>query len=88
MTNALALAGTETSWLASCVVIKSDGSTQCSDKIDAKRDSRALAEGEIVLVAHFLGLLVVPIGSALTLRSLQEIWPKLNNLDSFNQETP
>jgi hypothetical protein len=37
--------------------------------------------GERVLVAHLLGLLVTFIGPALTRRLLQDIWPKLEDLE-------
>lgn len=36
------------------------------------------SEGEVVLVVHLLRLLVTFIGDALTLRLLQEAWPKMD----------
>jgi hypothetical protein len=42
-----------------------------------------LADGEVVLVAHILGLLVTFVGEALMLRLVNEAWPKvrLDDLD-------
>jgi hypothetical protein len=42
-----------------------------------------LGDGEVVLVAHMLGLLVTFVGAALMLRLVDDAWPKakLNDLD-------
>lgn len=73
--RALALAGAEVPWLRA-LKIKADGSLEGLDEIEAKLDSRAVADGEVILVAQLLGLLVMFIGSALTLGLVQEAWPK------------
>lgn len=46
------------------------------------------ADGEVVLVAHLLGLLLTFVGEALMLRVVQDAWPKvrLDDLD-FEQGT-
>jgi hypothetical protein len=43
----------------------------------------SFADGEIVLVAHFLGLLVTFLGEAMMLRLVSDVWPKarLDDLD-------
>lgn len=48
-----------------------------------------LADGEVVLVAHLLGLLVTFIGEALMLRLVNDAWPKarLGDLD-FDKDEP
>lgn len=45
-------------------------------------DGAALAEGELVLVTHILGLLVAFIGQALTVRLIDQIWPQLSSSDA------
>lgn len=47
------------------------------------------ADGEVVLVAHILGLLVTFVGEALMLRLVNDAWPKasLNDLD-FDKDEP
>ena len=46
-------------------------------------DQDERADGEVVLVAHILGLLVTFIGEALMLRMVNDAWPKarLDDLD-------
>ena len=61
--------------------IKADGSLEGLEKLEVKLDSREVAEGELVLVSHLLGLLVTFIGPALTLGLLRDIWPKMNDLE-------
>ncbi|MBA2585380.1 MAG: hypothetical protein H0U99_02730 [Chthoniobacterales bacterium] len=74
LSRALALACGEVPWLCS-LEIKADGSLVGLDELEAKRDSRAVAEGEAILAGQLLGLLVIFIGPALTLRLLHDIWP-------------
>jgi len=47
------------------------------------------ADGEVVLVAHILGLLVTFVGEALMLRLVNDAWPKarLDDLD-FDKDEP
>ena len=80
LARALALAGSEVSWLRA-LHVKGDGSLEGLEKDEAKLDSREVAEGEVVLVSQLLGLLVTFIGPALTLGLLRDIWPKMNDLD-------
>lgn len=54
----------------------------------AKVAATAIAEGESLLFAELLGLLVAFIGEALTLRLVREAWPKLRLSDlDFPQRT-
>ncbi|MDB6015663.1 MAG: hypothetical protein JWR19_152 [Pedosphaera sp.] len=80
LSRALTLAGAEIPWLRE-LQVKADGALGGLDKCEAKLDARATAAGEIVLVAYLLGLLTTFIGPALTLRLLQDIWPKLDDLN-------
>ncbi len=79
LSRALALAGAEVPWLRA-LHIKADGSLEGPDELEAKLDSRAVAEGEVALAAQLLGLLVTFIGPALTQRLLQDIWPTMDDL--------
>jgi len=80
LSRALALAGEEVPWVRA-LHIKADGSLEGLEKLEVKLDSREVAEGELVLVSHLLGLLVTFIGPALTLGLLRDIWPKMNDLE-------
>jgi hypothetical protein len=64
------------------VVIQLDGSLAGLRRVDGLRKHEP-AEGEVVLVAHLLGLLVTFIGEALMLRLVDDAWPKakLHDLD-------
>lgn len=80
LSRAQALAGDEVFWLSS-LRIREDGSLEGPNVPDVDRDAQALGEGEVVLLAHLLGLLDALIGPALTLRLLHDIWPSLEELD-------
>jgi len=77
--RALAVAGVEVSWLRA-LHIKADGSLEGLKELETDLDSRAIAEGEVVLSAHLIELLVTFIGPALTVRLLQDTWPKLGDI--------
>lgn len=80
LSRALALAGAEVPWLRA-LHIKADGSLEGLGKLEMIPDQREIAEGEVALVSQLLGLLVTFIGPALTAGLLQDIWPKMNDLD-------
>ncbi|MEO8428767.1 MAG: response regulator [Verrucomicrobiota bacterium] len=80
LSRALELAGAEIPRLRA-LQIKADGSLEGLSGLAAKLDSRVVAEGEVALVSQLLGLLLTFIGAALTLRLLNEIWPKLSDLN-------
>ena len=62
-----------------------DGSLTGEIASEARSGSAAIANSEVVLIAHFLGLLVTFIGVALTLRLVQDAWPKAS-LDDLEVE--
>lgn len=78
MARAVALAGEEVPWLRG-LHVQADGSLEGVDELEAKLDSRAVAEGEVVLLTELLGLLVTFIGPALTLQLVRSIWLKMDD---------
>lgn len=76
MARALALANAEVLWLQGLQIME-DGSLDGLDQLEAKLDGRTVAEGEAVLVAQLLLLLVTFIGSALTQQLVRELWPEM-----------
>jgi len=80
LARALALAGTEVSWLRA-LQVKADGSLEGLEKSQTEFDPRKIAEGEVELVAQLLGLLVTFIGPTLTQQLLRDIWPKPDDLN-------
>ena len=81
LSRALALASPEVRWLRA-VHIRGDGALEGPAQM-AQLDSEEIANGELVLIAHLLELLVTFIGEALTLRLVQDAWPgvPLNDFD-------
>jgi hypothetical protein len=73
--RAMALAGHRIFWLSE-LQIKADGSLAGVDELEATLDTRAVVEGEVVLVGQLLALLVMFIGPALTIGLLHDTWPK------------
>lgn len=82
LSRALALANEEVAWLRA-VHVKADGSLEGPENLHAQVGPKEILEGRVVMVAQLLGLLVAFIGENLTLRLVQEIWPKvpLDDLD-------
>jgi len=74
--RALALAGSEVSWLRE-VRVAVDGTLEESAPSDGLADPEVLREGGVVLIAQLMGLLVAFIGERLTLQLVREVWPKL-----------
>jgi hypothetical protein len=85
LSRALALANAEAPWLHA-VHVNADGSFGGLDELGAQVGPEKFAEGSVVLLAQFLGLLVAFIGGSLTLQLVREMWPKipLNDLDFGN----
>ena len=79
LSRALALAGDEVLWLKT-VRVNADGSLARSD--EGQLSAAEIAEGEAVLLAQLVGLLVTFIGESLTLRLLQEALPEAGVLNS------
>jgi len=84
--RALALAGREVSWLRA-LHIKADGTLEGLAELEAKLPADEIARGELALMTRVLELLVTFIGPALTLRLIQEVWPKadFNDLNFYNE---
>lgn len=78
--RALVLACAEVPWLRT-LQIRADGSLEGLDELEVKLDWPATADGEIILVAQLLGLLVTFIGAGLTVRLLHDVWPELDDLN-------
>lgn len=85
LSRALALAAGEVRWLKA-VHVKADGSLEGLDEVRAKLLPAEIAEGEAVLIAQLVGLLVTFVGESLTVRLIQEIWPEISARD-LNSET-
>jgi hypothetical protein len=80
--RALTLAQTEASSL-SAVQVASDGSLQGLGETESQTRRFQDEDGEAMLIALVLGLLITFIGEALTLRLVQNAWPDLS-LGDFN----
>jgi hypothetical protein len=77
ISRALMLAAGEIPWLSK-LQVTADGTVEGFDGIDAWADAAKVAEGNVVLVAQLLGLLVAFIGEQLSLQIVREVWPKLS----------
>ena len=77
LSRALALGSKKVRWLAK-VHINSDGTFQGIDELAEQIDADELFDGQVVLLAQLLELLVAFIGERLTLQLVQEVWPKLS----------
>ena len=86
LARALALAKTEVPWLRP-VHVNAAGAIEGLETIPTQVGPDEFLEGRIVLLAQLLGLLVAFIGENLTLRLVQEVWPKipLDDLDLENR---
>lgn len=82
LARALSLATTESPGLRA-LHVDADGALQGWTERKARPVTDKSLDGDITLVAHLLGLLATFIGEDLTLRLLQELWPKLD-LDNPN----
>jgi hypothetical protein len=75
LTRALMLAKEEAPQLAK-VRVDRDGTLAIPSGVEVEFEGMAGADGGAALVAQLLGLLVTFIGEALTLRLVDEVWPK------------
>ena len=87
LSRTLALSKTEFPWLRA-VHVKPEGSLEGLDELGTQVNPDEISKGCLVLLAQMLGLLVTFIGEDLTLRLVQEVWPKLplNSLDAGKGE--
>jgi len=77
ISRALMLASAEVPWLCR-LQVRADGSVEGFDGTDDWADAEKTAEGNVVLVAQLLGLLVAFIGEQLALQMMREVWPSLS----------
>jgi hypothetical protein len=85
LSRAVALASAEVPWLNG-VHVMSDGVLEGLDPLSKQIEPRKFADGSIVLVAQLLGLLNAFIGETLTVRFVQEAWPKIS-INSFKSDS-
>ena len=74
LSRALALTNDEARWMKA-VHVKADGSLEGLDEAQAQLSETEIAEGEVVLIAQLIVLLVTFIGEELTLGLVQDSWP-------------
>ncbi len=77
LSRTLAVAAVEADWLQG-VRVDANGSLEWMAGTRAPVPPRDLAEGGVILMAQFLGLLIAFIGENLTFRILHEVWPELS----------
>ncbi|WP_029527825.1 hypothetical protein [Polaromonas glacialis] len=82
LSRALATANADVAWLHA-VHVKPDGSLEGLDELEAKVDSKEVAEGKVVLLAEFFGLLVALIGERLVLQLVHTAMPNVSKNDLY-----
>lgn len=88
LSRALALSSAEVPRL-SAVQLQEDGSLAGTAEPDAPAERQELANGSVLVLAHLLTLLEAFIGENLTLRILDNVWPKLTlSALFFEKENP
>jgi hypothetical protein len=82
LSRSLALSAAEVPWLGA-VRAQADDSFEGLEELHAQLNPEEFSEGEVVLLAQLLGLLVAFIGEKLTVRLVREVWPRvpLDGLD-------
>src|SRR5687768_10991443 len=86
LSRALMLAKAEVAWLDK-LRVAADGSLELPATAEAQLSEREAAEGGRALVAQLLDLLVTFIGEGLTLRLVQDCWPKVALKDSVKDSS-
>jgi hypothetical protein len=76
LSRSLALSTAEVPWLRT-VRAKADDSFEGLEELQAQLARDEFFDGEVVLLAQLLGLLVAFIGEKLTVRLVREVWPKV-----------
>lgn len=74
LSRALALAKTEAPLLAG-VTIRPDATLEFLPELEARLGSEEVEQAAALLAGRLVGLLVIFIGEALTLRLLNDVWP-------------
>lgn len=85
LARALVLARAEAPWLEE-LRLGADGSLELPAGLESRIGEGEAARGGAVLVASLLGLLVTFVGEMLTLRLVQDVWPKAALGESGNGE--
>jgi hypothetical protein len=67
----------------SAMHVTGDGTLQELGQTESRSDKHHAGDGEVILIAQILGLLIIFIGETLTLRLVQVAWPEAG-LDSVN----
>ena len=80
--RALASASVDAAWLRA-VHVKPDGAVEGLNELEAKVDPKEIAEGRVVLLAEFFGLLVELIGERLVLQLLHTAMPDVSADDLY-----
>ena len=86
--RALTLAKAEAPSL-SAMQVTADGTLQELGETESQSDKHHAGDGEVILIAQILGLLIIFIGETLTLRLVQDAWPEagLENCNSGDGTT-
>ena len=82
LSRALALANQDIVWLRA-VQVKPDGLLEGLDELEANVDPQQIAEGTIVLIAEFFGLLVELIGERLVLQLVHQAMTNVSKDDLY-----
>jgi hypothetical protein len=85
LSRALALSTDDVPWLKA-VRVKADGSLEGLGELEGKLSPRVIEEGETILAANLLGLLVTFIGGGLTLRLLQDVWTTFDDVRTITPD--
>ena len=80
LARALVLANADVAWLHT-VHVKSDGSFENLDELEAQVDPKDIAEGRVVLLSQLLGLLTKLVGERLMLQLVFVAAPKLSKVE-------
>jgi hypothetical protein len=80
LSRSLALAGEDVLWLKA-LHIKADGIIEGLDELSGEVSYEDVVEGESALATHFMTFLVNFIGPTMTLKVLQDVWPKMTDID-------
>ncbi len=75
LARALVLAKAEAPWLGE-LKLGLDGALAMTDELEARVGPEEAIRGSVILIRSLLGLLVIFIGERLTVRLLQDVWPK------------
>jgi hypothetical protein len=83
VSRTLALCSAKVPWLRG-LRAKPDGGLEGWAEMVEKLDQPTMVEGEVMLLAELLGLLMIFLGPAITLSLVHEAWPSMGELDFEN----